>query len=147
MWGKDAAMHLASYQCTIMYYGGKYALLHLPMHHYVLQCNLSWETTAMRDHLCWRTTSFWQKDLHSSVYEPVTKDHLSWETIFLWLMGWSFKTGSTVLGKENAPNTYNLPCLKYGKLSNALVHPAAKLTTTRYNIFHQTLINIYPNCI
>ena len=50
----------------------------------------------MRDHLFWRTTSFWQKVLHSSVYEPVTKDHLSWETIFLWSMGWSFKTGSIV---------------------------------------------------
>ncbi len=59
--------------------------------------NLSWETTAMRDHLSWRTTSFYQKLLHSSVYELVTKDHLSWETIFLWPMGWSFKTGSTVI--------------------------------------------------
>ncbi len=31
-----------------------------------------------------------------SVIEPVTKDHLSRETIFVWPMGWSFKTGSTV---------------------------------------------------
>ncbi len=61
-----------------------------------IQWNLSWETTAMRDPLSWRTTSFGQKVLHSSVYEPVTKDHLSWETIFLWSMGWSFKTGSIV---------------------------------------------------
>ncbi len=28
--------------------------------------------------------------------EPVTKDQLSWKTTFLRLMGWSFKTGSTV---------------------------------------------------
>ncbi len=44
--------------------------------------NLSWEATAMRDHLSWRTTSFWWELLHFSVTEPVTKDHLSWETIF-----------------------------------------------------------------
>ena len=48
-----------------------------------IQWNLSWETTAMRDCLSWMTTSFWQKVLHSSVYEPVTKDHLSWDHIFM----------------------------------------------------------------
>ncbi len=43
-----------------------------------LQWNLSWETTAMRDHLSWRATSFWEKvDIHFSVNEPVTKDQLS----------------------------------------------------------------------
>ena len=54
--------------------------------------NLSLETTAMRDHLPWQTTHFWQKDLHLNITEPVTRDHLSWQTTFLWLMGWSFKT-------------------------------------------------------
>ncbi len=37
------------------------------------------------------------------IMEPVTKDHLSWETIFLWPLGWSFKTGSTVINAS--PNT------------------------------------------
>ncbi len=64
--------------------------------HLVIQWKLSWETTVMRDHLSWRTTSFWQKVTHFNINEPVTKDHLSWETIFLWPMGRSFKTGSTV---------------------------------------------------
>ncbi len=80
----------------------------------VIQWNLSWETTAMRDHLSWRTTSFLQKVLHSSVYEPVTKDHLSWETIFLWPMVWSFKTGSTVLpclGGRNIVYLENYTCI------------------------------------
>ncbi len=63
----------------------------------MLQWNLSWEATTMRDHLSWRTISFWQKVPHFTVNEPVTEDHLSWETIFLWPMGWSFMTGSTVL--------------------------------------------------
>ncbi len=63
----------------------------------VLQWNLSWETTFMRDHLSWKTTHFWQKDQHFNTTEPVTRDHLSWETTFLWPKGWSFKTGSTVL--------------------------------------------------
>ncbi len=56
-----------------------------------IQWNLSWETTAMRDHLSWKTISFWQKVLHVSVNAPVTKDHLSSEPSF-WPMGWSFKT-------------------------------------------------------
>ena len=56
-----------------------------------LERSLPWE------HLSWRTTSFWQKVLYFSVYEPVIKDPLSWETIFLWPLGWSFNTGSTVL--------------------------------------------------
>ncbi len=43
-----------------------------------LQWNLSWETTALRDHLSGRTTSFWQKLIHFSVNEPVTvlRDHI-----------------------------------------------------------------------
>ncbi len=64
-----------------------------------VQWNLFWETTAMKDHLSWRTTYSWQKVPNFSVIESVTKDHLSnWETIFLWPMGWSFKIGSTVYG-------------------------------------------------
>ncbi len=62
-----------------------------------IQWNLSWETTAMRDHLSWRTTSFSQKVLHFQCNWPVTKDQLSWETTFLWPMGWSFKICYTVL--------------------------------------------------
>ncbi len=61
-----------------------------------IQCNLFWETTAMRDHLSWQTTHFWQKDLHFSISEPVTRDHRSWWTTFLWQKGWSSKGGSTV---------------------------------------------------
>ncbi len=62
-----------------------------------IQWKLSWETTALRDHLSWQTTHFWQ-DLHFNRTEkPVTKDHLSWQTTILWPMGRSFKTGSTVL--------------------------------------------------
>ncbi len=66
----------------------------------IAQWRWSSETTAMsmmRDHLSGRAISSGQKVLHLSLNEPVTKDHLSWETIFLWPMGWSFKTGSTVL--------------------------------------------------
>ncbi len=48
-----------------------------------IRWNLSWETTAMRDHLYWQTTHFfWQKDLHFNIPEPVTGDHLSWQTTF-----------------------------------------------------------------
>ncbi len=65
-----------------------------------VQWNLSWETTAMRDPLSWQTMHFRQNDLHFNITEPVTRDHLSWQTTFLWPMGWSFKTGSTVLGKK-----------------------------------------------
>ena len=38
------------------------------------------------------------KVLHFSVTEPhaVTKGHMSWKSTFLWPMGWSFKTGSTI---------------------------------------------------
>ncbi len=58
-----------------------------------LERPLPWETT---DHLSWKTTIFWQKDLHFNITEPVSRDHLFWQTTFLWPMGWSFKTGSTV---------------------------------------------------
>ena len=34
--------------------------------------------------------------LHINVIQPVTKDHMSCETTFLYPVGWSFKTGSTV---------------------------------------------------
>ena len=49
-----------------------------------LQWNLSWETTAMRDHLSWETRYSWQKVIHFNVIEPVIKDHLSWESTFVW---------------------------------------------------------------
>ena len=53
----------------------------------------------MKDHLSWRTTTYsWQKVPHFNATEPVTKDHLSWQTTFLWPLGWSCKTGSTVCG-------------------------------------------------
>ena len=61
-----------------------------------VQWNLSRETAAIRDHLCWQTTQFWQSDQHFNITTPVTRDHLSWQITFLWPMGWSFKTGSTV---------------------------------------------------
>ncbi len=56
-----------------------------------IQWNLSWETTAMRDHLSWQTTHFQQKGLHFKITEPVTRDHLSWQTTFLLPMGWVFQ--------------------------------------------------------
>ncbi len=52
-----------------------------------IQWNLSWETTAMRDHLSWKTTHFWQKDQHFNTTEPVTGDHRSWETTFCGQLG------------------------------------------------------------
>ncbi len=60
-----------------------------------VQSNLFRETTAIRDHLSWKTTCFWHTDLHFSITEPVTRAYLSWKTTFLWPMRWSFKTGST----------------------------------------------------
>ena len=69
-----------------------------------IQWNLSWVTTAMRDHLSWKTTHFWQKDQHFNTSEPVTRDHLSWETTFLWPMGWFVKTGSTISRLGNSKN-------------------------------------------
>ena len=53
------------------------------------------QITAMRDHLSWKTIYSWHKVLYFIATEPVTSDHLSWET-FLWPMGRSSKTGSTV---------------------------------------------------
>ncbi len=53
-----------------------------------IQWNMSWETTAMKDHLSGQTPHFGgQKDLpvHFSITEPVTTDHhLSWQTIHFW---------------------------------------------------------------
>ena len=46
-------------------------------------------------------THFRQKDLHCNISEPVPRDHLPWETTFLWPMGWSFKTDSTIYSKKN----------------------------------------------
>ncbi len=48
----------------------------------LVQWNLSWEATTMRDHLSWQITHFWQKDLNFNITEPVTGDHLSWQTKF-----------------------------------------------------------------
>ncbi len=42
----------------------------------VVQWNLSWETTAMRDYLSWQTTHFWQKNLHFNIIEPVLTGHI-----------------------------------------------------------------------
>ncbi len=39
-------------------------------------------TTAMGDHLSWKTRYVWQKLLHVNLTEPVTTDHLFWEAIF-----------------------------------------------------------------
>ncbi len=94
---------------------------------FCIQWTLSGNTTAMRDHLSWKTKQSWQKNLpfinsetclerpmlpetclegshpwqkiiHFSVIEPVTKDHLSWESTFLQPTRWSYKMGSTVIG-------------------------------------------------
>ncbi len=37
-----------------------------------IQWNLSWETTAMRDHLSWKTTYVWQIVPHFNTVEPVS---------------------------------------------------------------------------
>ena len=48
-----------------------------------VQWNLSWETTAMRDHLSWKTTHFWQKGQHFKYNwichqrPPVLRNHIS----------------------------------------------------------------------
>ena len=34
--------------------------------------------------------------LYLHVFQPVRKDHLPYKTIVCWLMGWSYKAGSTV---------------------------------------------------
>ena len=39
-------------------------------------------------------------------WTSVTRDHLSWQTTFLWTMGWSFNTGSTVLPGTFSPEKY-----------------------------------------
>ncbi len=49
----------------------------------LLQLNLSWVTTAMRDHLSWRTTNLRQKVLQFNANEHVIKDDLSWNHIFM----------------------------------------------------------------
>ncbi len=81
----------------------------------VLQLNLPWETTAMRDHLSWQTTNLCQKDLHFNITEPVTRDHLSSQTTFFWPMGRSFKTGYTVYCKSLCISIY-----LYMKMKNYL---------------------------
>ncbi len=58
-----------------------------------IQWNLSWETTATRDHLSWQTTHFWQKDLHSNTTEPVIRHYLSWQTTFFVGNGVVFQDG------------------------------------------------------
>ncbi len=62
-----------------------------------VQWNLSWQTTATRVHLPWRTISFGQKVLHFSETNLPPKTTCLERPYFLWPMGWSFKTGSTVL--------------------------------------------------
>ncbi len=69
--------------------------------------NLYWDTTAMTDHLSWRTTKSCHKIGHFNAIEPVPKDHLPWETIFFngrWQ--WSLKAGSAVV-----PGQYGCPVL------------------------------------
>ncbi len=81
----------------------------------IVQWNLSWETTAMRDGLSWQTTYFWQKGLHFNITEPVTTDHLPWQTTFLWQTGWSFKTGFSVLWtcwKQSLQDASPVHCLQ-----------------------------------
>ncbi len=54
----------------------------------------------LRDHCHETTVSILrysrQKVLLFNITEPATKDHLSWWSKFLWPMGWSFRTGSTI---------------------------------------------------
>ncbi len=48
------------------------------------------------DHLSWKTTHIWQKDLHFNITELSPETTCLDRAHFLWPMGWSFKTGSTV---------------------------------------------------
>ena len=72
-------------QCILSNYQFVDALwLHINMWHECdsehIQWNLSWETTAMTDHLSWKTTQFWQKDFQYNwtCYQkpPVLRDHI-----------------------------------------------------------------------
>ncbi len=56
---------------------------------------------------------FLAKVTHFNANESITKNHLSWETIFLWLMGWSFKTISTVLSDQKTSTISNYQWLWY----------------------------------
>ncbi len=62
----------------------------------IIQWNLSWGTTALRDHLSWKTTIFWQIDIQFNITEPVSRNHLSWDTICLKWKEWSFMIVFTV---------------------------------------------------
>ena len=62
-----------------------------------IQWNLSWETTAMRDHLSWKTTHFFAEGPTLQYnWTCHQRPHVLRDNILL-LKGWSFKTGSTVL--------------------------------------------------
>ena len=102
----------------------------------------------MRDHLSWKTISFWQKVLHISVNEPVTKDHLSSESIFLRPMEWSFKRVSTVqmFSDMESDQTVSvrdqLPAyywvMAYRQLKPFL-RPYGSIGEGRLNFYHRTL--------
>ncbi len=62
--------------------------------------------------------------LHFNVVEPVTRDQLSRKTTILWLMGWSFNIGSTVLKQQIIKD--------FLALINSGKHPPPK-KTTRFN--------------
>ncbi len=47
-----------------------------------VQWNLFWETTAMRDHLSWKTIYPWQKIIYFNAIEPVSPKTTCLETIF-----------------------------------------------------------------
>ena len=75
-----------------------WSILHVWNFNILIQRKLTWETTAMRDHLSWKTCEILLVEVLMFKYilfGPVTKDHLPWKTIF-WLMGLFFQKRSTV---------------------------------------------------
>ncbi len=67
---------------------------------WTLECiwwKLSWETTPVIDHLSWKAKYSWQKGSMFQCYWTChRRASVFWETTFLWPVGWSSKTGSTV---------------------------------------------------
>ncbi len=62
-----------------------------------VQWNLSWKPTAMSDHLCSKTTDFWQKASRSYISKMNLPPKITCleRPPFYGQWGWSFKTAST----------------------------------------------------
>ncbi len=81
--------------------------------------HVNYSATCLERPLPWETTYLERPDIPGRwsnismlLIETVAKDHLPWKTTIVWLMGWFFKTGSTVLtlpvDKGERPRTWPL---------------------------------------